>query len=259
MNRQILAEELLILLAYGLDLLTRPTFRNWDQSYEGWLSRNGLLKRAQYLEAQKFLAREGKRTEWVYRLTDQGRLRACGGRDPVARWARPWDGWWRLFVFDLPVSQQRVRLALLRWLRRNGFGYLQDSVWISPDPVEKLAEATKGFRDDAELFTVLECRCAPGFSDNSLVRGAWRFAELNKRYETYRELAAGAVRKLRNEPLHPRDLFTLIRSERTAWIHAFEEAPLLPRRLWPKDYGGERAWKMRTRLLGLLKGHVAPG
>lgn len=46
-----MSEDLLIFLSYCFDRVMRPTFHRWDQSYEGWLYRNGLLRRVHYLEA----------------------------------------------------------------------------------------------------------------------------------------------------------------------------------------------------------------
>ena len=202
---------------YGFDLLAMPSFRKWDQSYEGWLFQNGLLSRMHYLEKQKFLLREGKKGAWVYHLTEKGRATVLGGRDPGQYWQRQWDGWWRQIIFDLPVEQQKVRFKLIRWLRRNGFGYLQDSVWISPDPVKEIAGAMKGFTGDAEAFMILESRCAPGFSDSTLVKGAWPFAKINEEYSAYERFAVSAIRRLHREKLHPRDLFILLREERQEW------------------------------------------
>ena len=246
---KIVAEELLTLMCYGLDLLMMPTFRNWDQSYEGWLYKNGLLRRMQWLEAQKFLLREGKHKEWVYRLTDSGHSRVWGGRDALASWNRRWDGRWRQVMFDLPVHQKSERAKLIRWLKRNGFGYLQDSVWIRPDPVTELAEEMKSFRDDAASFTLLESRCAPGFSNQALVTGAWKFDEIQEQYRHYLQFASQSGERLRRERLHPRDLFAMLREERTRWFAAFEPDPLLPSSLLPKDYLGQKAWRTRQDLL----------
>jgi phenylacetic acid degradation operon negative regulatory protein len=256
---EIMAEELLILLTYGLDLVLCPTFRNLDQSYEGWLYRNGLLRRVHWLEKQRWIAREQKRHGWVVRVTESGRDVAVGSRDPEARWERTWDGWWRQFVFDLPIHQQKLRVSLLRWLRRNGFGYLQDSVWITPDPVDKVAEALKGFRDDVESFTILECRCAKGFNNSALVTGAWPFEALGESYRAYIEFADATTKRLRKEQIHPREVFALLRKEREAWAKAFDADPLLPRALWPDGYGGPRAWRARQGLLRTLGQQLAPG
>jgi phenylacetic acid degradation operon negative regulatory protein len=156
-------------------------------------------------------------------------------------------------VFDLPVHQQKLRHRLIRWLRLHGFGYLQDSVWITPDPVEAISESLKPFRDDAESFTILDCRCAKGFRDSSLVMGAWPFEGINEKYKQYERFAAGATKTLKGKPMHPRDLFGLLRTERQMWAAAFDLDPLLPMTLWPKKYEGHRAWQTRTGLLHLLQ------
>jgi DNA-binding transcriptional regulator PaaX len=252
MKDRISAEEVLTLIYYGVDLFCFPTLRNWNESYEGWLYRHGLLRRIRHLEAQRMLARQGGRADWAVRLTESGRLAATGGRDPQARWRRPWDGWWRQFVFDLPVGEQAKRAVLLRWLRHNGFGYLQDSVWISPDPVGELAKVLKGMSEDAATFTVLECRCARGFSNAALVAAAWPFERIQQAYGTYQQFAHDAMKRLRGARLHPRDFFSLLRSEREHWQAAFSLDPLLPRPLWPKDYKGPQAWRTRGELLRLF-------
>jgi DNA-binding transcriptional regulator PaaX len=38
-------------------------------------------------------------------------------------------------LFDVPTGQNAQRERLRRCLRDKGFGYLQNSVWISPDPL----------------------------------------------------------------------------------------------------------------------------
>lgn len=258
MNAKIMAEEILILMTYGFDLLAMPTFRKWDQSYEGWLYQNGLLGRIHYLEKQKFLEREGKGSDWVFRVTKAGRKRVCGGRDPEERWHRKWDGWWRLLVFDLPVHEQRSRSTLIRWLRQNGFGYLQDSVWITPDPVTDLAKNLQSHRDDAESFTLLESRCAPGFENASLVKGAWPFSKLQEQYRAYEHFASTTQKRLRKERLDPPQLFALLRAERSHWRAAFDLDPLLPKSLWPSEYGAPRAWESRMSLLKDITAHASP-
>ena len=48
-------------------------------------------------------------------------------------WNRTWDGKWRLILFDVPLGRDTQRNRLRRYLRNKGFGYLQNSVWITPD------------------------------------------------------------------------------------------------------------------------------
>lgn len=256
MSAKITAEEVLLLLAHGLDLAMMPSIRKWNQSHEGWLYENGLLGRLHYLEAQKFLEREGKKEHWVYRITRAGQQWVHGGRNPEEMWNRKWDGWWRLFVFDLPTENHRERSTLIRWLRRNGFGYLQDSVWLSVDPVKGLARCLRGFTENAEAFTVFECRTVRGFSEDALVRGAWLFGEINEGYKVYQKFAASGMKRLKQRRLHPRELFALLREERAQWSVPFRLDPLLPLRLWPSDYEGHRAWQTRKELLRLAASHA---
>ena len=107
-------EEFLNLLLWSADMLARPTFRNLtDDSYESWAYRNGLMRQVATLQKQQLLERDASTAnDRLYRLTAQGRLHVLGGRDPEERWARSWDGQWRLVLFDLPAGQnaQRERL-----------------------------------------------------------------------------------------------------------------------------------------------------
>jgi DNA-binding transcriptional regulator PaaX len=91
------------------------------------------------------LERDQKATgDRIYRLTEQGRLHALGGRDPAAQWSRHWDGRWRLVLFDVPMEQHIHRGRLRRYLHAKGFGCLQGSVWITPDPVHGEREILAG-------------------------------------------------------------------------------------------------------------------
>jgi len=109
----------------------------------------------------------------VYRLTRQGRLHALGGRDPQARWAREWDGRWRLVLFDVPTAQNSHRTRLRRYLRDKGFGYLQNSVWITPDSLDAERQILVGGKINVESLLLLEARPCAGESDAEIVAGAW--------------------------------------------------------------------------------------
>jgi hypothetical protein len=140
-------EELLSLLLWSADALMRPTFRNLTDSYESWAYRNGLMRQVAVLEKQQLVERSpGALDDRVYRLTDQGRLHALGGRDPAAQWSRAWDERWRLVLFDIPTAQNTHRARLRRYLRNKGFGYLQNSVWTHPILWSKNAKSSPAGR-----------------------------------------------------------------------------------------------------------------
>lgn len=241
--------ELLNMLLWTLDKATRPTFRNLDESYEGWAYRKGFLRQVDNLAGRGLIERRGGSGSdaRVYRLTEEGRLLALGGRDPEHEWSRRWDGRWRMVLFDIGEERSTQRDKLRRYLRARGFGYLQHSVWISPHPLESETDALKGAAVDVGSLILLEARPAAGESDDEIVHGAWDFVEINKRYTS-------ALKVLQARPIDPLDgpaaaqrLKDWAGRERAAWLHAVSIDPLLPRSLWPRGYLGERVLKQRLK------------
>lgn len=247
----ITVEDVLVLMAFGLHMLVAPGRHLNGPAYEQWLEQHGWRRRLELLRQQGALERSRQGTKWVYRLTTTGRTQVHGARDPEVMWGRRWDGWWRQILFDLPVQpgHVRARAKLLRWLRRENFGYLQDSVWIRPDPIPELSSVLHQLGSDASLVAVLESRCIAGSSNATLVKAAWSFDEVDRAYHRYEDFAEGAQKRLRHEKIHPRNLFALLRCERELWNSAFARDPLLPRSLWPVNYRGPSTWRTRCALI----------
>jgi len=243
------AVELLEVLLWGLDILARPTFHNIVESFESWQDRHHLRPRLRSLARAGLVDLEGQGPARRVRLTPAGRLCALGGVDPVARWNRPWDGMWRLLLFDLRGPQQALRLRLWRWLRQQRFGYLQHSVWVSPDPVDDSRLPLRPLGLSAESYTVIEGRAASPHRDVDLTQGAWDFGEINRAY-------AGVIAVAREgRALAARgEVSTLERrrwllAQREAWLAAVARDPLLPKRLCPPGYLGPEAWRTREETL----------
>ena len=88
-------EELLYHLLCVAETVARPTFRNLTESFEGWAYRNGFHQQLAALAKAQWIESQGDRpVDRIHRLTEAGRLLALGGRDPVTRWKRRWDGRW---------------------------------------------------------------------------------------------------------------------------------------------------------------------
>lgn len=186
-------------------------------------------------------------TKRVVRLTEAGRLAALGGRDPVACWQRPWDGCWRLVLFDVQETKRSDRIQLQRQLRRLWFGYLQDSAWISPDPVDALRNALGGLSVDAATLTFMEARPCGGETHADLVAGAWDFGHINRCYDHYLEILGGlgAVSNARVRR-------HWLQVEWKAWCRAMRSDPLLPEALLPGSYRGREAWERRRERMQRL-------
>jgi phenylacetic acid degradation operon negative regulatory protein len=243
-------EEFLNFLLWSADKLMRPTFRNLTDSYESWAYRNGLLRQVSTLEQQQLVERDpGAPDDRMYRLTWQGRLRALGGRDPQARWAREWDGRWRLVLFDVPTAQNSHRVRLRRYLQHKGFGYLQNSVWITPDSLEEERQILVGGKINVESLILLEARPCAGESDAEIVAGAWDFERINRRYASYLRLLNERPRETLRSEAAAKSLQRWAAAEHEAWLDAVTNDPLLPERLLPDNYLGQRAWRRRVEVL----------
>lgn len=243
-------ELFLYFLLWSADQLMRPSFRNLNDSFEGWSYRNGLLRQIGVLERQLFIERKfGKSNDRTYRLTAEGRLRALGGRDPVKQWSRAWDGFWRLVVFDVPTSQNAVRARLRRLLRDRGFGYLQNSVWLTPHPMAEEIELLRGGKIDVGSLIIFEARPCAGESTAQIVAGAWDFEFINGQYQRHLDVLAKKPKVDLSRKKDAQALQRWAEMERIAWNKAINCDPLLPQQLYPREYLGHQAWKRRIAVL----------
>jgi phenylacetic acid degradation operon negative regulatory protein len=239
-------EEFLHFLLWTAETISRPTWRNLTESFEGWAYRKGLHRQLQRLEKQQWLERHsGPAGDRLYRLTEPGRIQALGGRDPEACWRRRWDGHWRLILFDVPQARHSTRTKLRRHLRLRGFGYLQNSVWITPHPVTELRALLADGPVDVESLVLLEARPCAGESDAQIVVGAWDFVRINACYAKHQKILTRRPRGRVSSEVAAKAFHYWLREEREAWKGALWHDPLLPGSLLPDGYAGRHAWEAR--------------
>lgn len=229
------------------DKLSRPTLQNLCAGHEEFQLHSGLGRALPRWEREGLIQREQKAREIVFRLTDEGRRWVEPFPDVAAHWDKPWDGAWRTFLFDLPSSDQKLRMMLWRWLRDHRFGYLQDSVWVRPHPINQLVQSLAWFKDNPEMFVVFESRRIAGGDNAAVVQGAWNFKFIHDRYRQHLDAVAdcrGALAKAKSPVL----LAELLRRERRFYGDAVRCDPLLPRCLWPDGYLGVEALRARRAL-----------
>lgn len=240
-------EEFLNLLFWTFDLFARPRLSRAGESFEQWAYRNGFMEPIRRLEKRGYIERTPGRTDArVCRLTDSARLRVLGGRDPAREWARVWDGAWRVALFDVPFGEEGRRKRLRRYLRSYGFGCLQDSVWVSPDPLDDPA-AMADRHGSVRSLILLEARPCGGETDTQIVEAAWNWEQINRLYHKHlRVLDERPTTEPRTEAA-AKALRTWAALERSAFVAAVSRDPLLPECLLPDDYLGQKAWRSRVR------------
>ena len=248
-------EEFLYFLLWTADTLLRPSWRHvvGPDSFEAWAYRQGFSRRLAELERLKLIERRTATdgTRRLIRLTTAGRTAALAGIDPTQQWTRGWDGRWRLVLFDVAEENSRQRQRLRRRLRELRFGYLQNSAWISPDPLEGIRAHLAGTAANVESLVLFDGRPAGGESDQDLVTGAWDFAAIRQLYDDWSR-GAEAAAKIRTAPRDENAIRAWAARERAAWSAIVARDPFLPEPLLPAGYPGRSAWARRVRLLTTL-------
>jgi len=108
-------------------------------------------------------------------------------------------------------------------LRDKGFGYVQNSVWITPDPLAEERQILGGGKINVESLLLLEARPCAGESDAEIVAGAWDFERINRRYARHLKILGerpgGALRNAATA----KTLLRWAAAEREAWLEAGDE------------------------------------
>ena len=240
---------LLYQLEWALDTLMRPTWRNLDSSFESWTYGNGLLRQIQRLEAEAFI--ESRRDETsgkrVIRLTEKGLAAGRVGGDPEPRWHRTWDGKWRVILFDIPEVDRKSRRSLRQKLQAGGFGCLQRSAWISPDPLHDLALDLRPLAVKAANLVLWDAIPCGGETSTDVVNAAWDFMRIDEAWKNlavHLEASADFSRTIRKE--------SMIRwavKERNLLQRCFRLDPFLPKELHAANYQGMTTWQRRRQIL----------
>jgi phenylacetic acid degradation operon negative regulatory protein len=238
---------LLMMAAETVEATGRAVAGWWERS-----SRRGRLSQTlRDLEAQALIGRSGSGPldARIFRITDSGRRAVLGELDPEALWSRRWDGTWRMVLFDVPQSRAKLRTSLRRKLRDLRFGWLQNSVWLSPDPVEEFVRGLEQQRASVESLLFFEGRPAGHENDASLVAGAWDFGRLAKLHATYLRLLKTRPSGGFADAAKPTEWSSWLEAEARAWREIARHDPFLPEALWPEGYAGREVWKARVEAL----------
>ena len=240
--------ELLFLLFGAASLALRPTLRHVTEVED--MIHAEKMRRAEFLRLERtgWIETTNDRTGKLLRLTVAGRRVFEGGRDPESAWNRPWDGQWRLLIFDLPRHASQARVKFWRWLRASHFGKLQGSVWVTPDPVTNLAETARETGIESTMLVLFTGGIQGDLDPRDVAAAAWDFAGLERAYQTYLGFGRRSLRQLGVRlPPAPRATEILL-NERKFWWQAARHDPLLPRILLPPSYLGFQALELRKEL-----------
>ena len=84
---------------------------------------------------------EGGRGQRSFKLSKKG-LDGIFIKFPKLKYVgKPWDGYWRIVVYDIAETKKQLRSRLRVELKKLGYKFVQKSVWVSPFSSEEDLEA----------------------------------------------------------------------------------------------------------------------
>lgn len=204
------------------------------------------MRREGWLEA----TRQGRETS--YSLTASARAMLDEGRTRIfTRATRPWDGQWRMVIYQVPETERALREQFRRRLAWLGFGPLAPSVWVSPH--DRLAQVRAEFAayPVARLDT-FTARSEGTEADAGITTRAWDLPALDRDYQAF--LAAHVPSPEGLPAGRAGDQAAL--AARMRLIHDYRRFPFrdpdLPADLLPAGWHGGKAHEMFLREHALL-------
>lgn len=246
---KITADELLELAVAAYGFLSRPTLAKALGGGTGWDPYARQRQTLWRLERERLLERIVQRDEIGWRITEAGRRRLEELQNVPRLRERPWDGLWRLVMFDVPEASRRQRDGFRWWLKVERLGQLQKSVWVSPYPLS--IELERFLREAAELNWVLwfESPEKGPATDAHIAQRVWPLSRLAADYEKYMAEFGKRLAALEAQHFSAQDLARWRAEEKLAYTALLQRDPFLPKRLLPSGFPGPEADRFHQRFV----------
>lgn len=153
---------------------------------------------------------------------------------PLTRRGLKWDGRWRVVIFDINEKERRQRAVLRQYLKFLGFGQLQESVWLSPFPVEE--ELRRFLAGKSISGEVLLLKAEISFGDiKELAARVWSLRKLGNAYQ--RLIGEWWENKVTSDS-------GFAAKWESEYLRLLLDDPFLPKEFLPYGWAGEKARKI---------------
>ncbi len=233
-----LSDYLLIQLYFGVELMgagygSRNVYRASDRAWEDFFAgkkRSAVRQNLYQLKSKGLITYTKGGSDPQITEAGRRRLRAV---IPFYDEKRVWDGKLYLVTFDIPEDRKYQREVLREYLKKIGCGMFQWSVWLTPyDPRRVLRDFVS--RSKLEGMVVVsdigKDGSIGGEDIKDIIARVFKLNELNKRYVDFvarYEGLSGSREKLAFD-----------------FLPILKDDPQLPFALLPKDWLGEKAYKI---------------
>lgn len=230
--------KLLSLLAWGLDEMDEwvEIFSDRDYLYKSGFRRRYFDETLNKLIKEGFFEkrRVGDKKIFIY---GKEAIKRFYNKNPKVFLAKEkWDGTFRAVAFDIPEKERGKRDLVRRRLKDLGFGMLQRSLWISPYPL--IANLKEYFKKNKLVSYCLFLKSYPVDLQEvqDFVKRIWDLEKINLSYKRFIE----KWQEGKEVEGISKDYFSI-----------FTKDPFLPVELLPKDWLGQKAYRLyKERLKG---------
>lgn len=149
---------------------------------------------------------------------------------------RDWDGTWTLVGFSLPEAWRSERHDLRSRLLWNGFGPLQNGLWVAPGAVD-VPEVAAGLGLDSYLRVFQGATAVAPTDARTVLRTAFDVEAIAKGYEAFLARWSADTEGAAD------DMGALVRQLllHTDWLEQVRQDPHLPAEHLPEDWPAARA------------------
>ncbi len=157
-----------------------------------------------------------------------------------------WDNCWRIVIFDIPESKRKMRDQFRLALRRQGYGLLNSSVWLTPwDRRENIKLIAKKLNLTSNMIQLETCEMTETYQNVLLTQKSWDWPALEN---AYRQFLAIAEKELASFVLG--EPVTRFRAKKLVYLYAevVKQDPLLPYDIAPNASFVRRAYDLYTKI-----------
>ncbi len=212
-------------------------FGHNDQSVRAAISR---MNKQGWVQSEKI----GNKS--YYSLTDRGQRRIDeAGKRIFKLMPEKWDGFWRIFMYNIPEEIRNVRDELRKELVWSGFGTLSNSCWISANDLEKQVFDLIEKYEIGDYVDFFISQYTGPHENIRLVEKSWNLEEINAKYQDfiseYSQKYIIDKNKIQKGNKTDAECFV----ERTKLVHEYRKFlfvdPGLPEELLPEKWLGNHA------------------
>lgn len=195
-------------------------------------------------DALHMAKRDGYVSEDYQELTESGKDRL---EDILPRYKRNpvWSGSLWLITYDIAEKHKKDRELLRKFLIDHGYGRLQDSIYMAPfDPTNQVKQGIAEMTIEGEVL--ISKMGKDGHIGNmnikELIGKIYKLDLIGSNYQIFVSKIENSVVSVKNAPF----LFL-------EYLSVLKQDPQLPPQLLPKDWRGDKAYKLvKNKLLPLL-------